>query len=195
LTTLAWLAIEAAGPDPYRHPVLEAALVLTDWDLNEITTLGMMVKPDRQRFRDWKADMPPEYTRRHTKNRLTSEVGMFGLTLMEVESALVDTFKAHGARGDFLLAGWDVDATRHTVTTSLRHVNRWLAAETFDVDQARRFHRTMGAVEAPARKQRFRALLDARAALDEARYYRELFGGPSAPHNSDDDEEDVMAPA
>jgi hypothetical protein len=98
LTTLAWLAIEAAGPDPYRHPVLEAALVLTDWDLNEITTLGMMVKPDRQRFRDWKADMPAEYTRRHTKNRLTSEVGMFGLTLMEVESALVDTFKARGRR-------------------------------------------------------------------------------------------------
>lgn len=179
-----WLDLETTGTDPALDAIIEVAAVLTDADLNELSTFRALVRPTRSA---WDRLHGNEVVRTmHTTSGLIADLGADAPsnaelpTASSVESAMLEWLDSAGVgTGRLELAG---SGTGHLDRPFLDEVMPRVAAKlvfwSFDVGSLRRSHlRWAGRPLTHAFNRRaHRAVADINAHLAEARAFRDLFG-------------------
>ncbi|MGI6612233.1 MAG: oligoribonuclease [Candidatus Nanosyncoccaceae bacterium] len=169
---LIWLDLEMTGLDPTTDKILELALVVTDWQLQETGTLELVVK------------QPTEFVKKCFQASFwqeQSEVAAAllaqnenGLPLEEVEDKIIQfvqqQFSVDNPSGDIILAGNTVRVDRAFVDEYLPRFAEYLHYRTLDVSSFKvLFDARYGKIFPKAEDHR--ALSDIRGSIAELKYF------------------------
>lgn len=176
---LCWVDLETIG-DTIGDPILEAAVVITDWKLRVIADAEVLIDSP-----DWMALLERNEAawKMHTRSGLVSDLlGGKGVPLRAAEQNLIDLLNSLGHIGGFAQAGYGVMWYRKVLTAHMPLLERWLhptrSLELADVRNfvarvcERRDLVPMVEDDAP-----HRALLDIHRELVELRHYQKIVQG------------------
>lgn len=177
---IVWIDLEMSGLDPDRERILEAAILITDGEL-EVIAEGpeLVIHQDDALL----AAMDTWNTEHHGASGLTERVRTSTLTESAAEAQLLAFVAEHCDEHTAPLAGNSVWQDRRFLVRYMPRLEAWLHYRLIDVstikELARRWHPDVLS-NAPAKRDAHRALDDIRESLEELRYYRRtLF--PAAP--------------
>jgi oligoribonuclease len=178
---LVWVDLETSGLSPTDDQILEIAIVITDWDLQEIAEpFSRVVRPAQGTNYNSECVVFPKMHRRviemHAKSGLLTAVGNTGDDdwTSVVESQARDYLADNGASG-----GPIAGASPHFDMSFLRyhmpHLAQCFDHRCFDVSTLVQAHR-MWIGSLPKDEPRHRALDDIRGSILRAREMRRLLG-------------------
>ncbi len=206
---LLWCDLQTSGPDAGHGGVLEAAFLVTDQDLVEVTEpIEFMVLPERAVLAgrtvigrnerggtDWMVDLDdpsdPTAVMHRTSGLADAWVGRFAAGTLSPAGGVAATVGAwldlydldwRNPARPLVLAGAGVDRFHRPWLPHLG-VDELVAGSSIDTSTVRRFLTHVARVHpaTAARRPTHRASPDLRAALDEARAVRDLLVGALAP--------------
>jgi oligoribonuclease len=176
---IVWIDLEMTGLDPERERILEAAVLITDSQLQVIAEGPDLVvhQPD-----ELLAAMDAWNTEHHGASGLTARSRASSVTEAEAERQLLDFVRAHCDPQTAPLAGNSVWQDRRFLARYMREFERYLHYRLIDVstikELARRWY-PQALAAAPIKRDAHRALEDIRESLAELRYYRQVvFAAP-----------------
>ncbi|QDU66374.1 oligoribonuclease [Engelhardtia mirabilis] len=176
---IVWIDLEMSGLDPEVERILEAAVLVTDGEL-EIIAEGpeLVVHQDDALL----AAMDAWNTEHHGASGLTERVRQSTVSEQAAEDQLLAFIAEHCDPNTAPLAGNSVWQDRRFLTKYMGRLESYLHYRLIDVstikELARRWHPDVFAA-APAKREAHRALDDIRESLEELRYYRRaLFDRP-----------------
>jgi oligoribonuclease len=173
-THLVWVDLEMSGLNPDTDRILEAALVVTDKDLNLVEEGPVLVVHQDDAVLD---AMDSWNKGTHGKSGLIDKVKASVLTEAEAERRLLDFMKQHVGERKSPMCGNSICQDRRFLA---RHMPQWEAYfhyRNLDVSTLKE----LAARWRPELKDGFKkanshtALADIQESIDELRYYREHF--------------------
>lgn len=168
---LVWIDLEMTGLDPARHVILEAAVIVTDGNLETIIEgPDLLLSATAEQL----AEMDQVVTEMHTKSGLLDRVGRATLTVAEAEQRMLD-FVTHHVPAPRMapLAGNSVHADRGFLERYMPALADHLHYRNVDVSSVKELaKRWYPDVDAFEKKTTHRALADIRESIEELTYYR-----------------------
>lgn len=191
-THILWLDLETTGVQSYSS-ILEIAVVVTDFDLNEKMRKSYVVNPDatayerdpyqrgRYQKRDWVREMPLTVVEMHAQSRLLRAVESSITALGEAEADLIPLIKkACGKKAVFPIplggsgvSHFDLQVIKAQMPLLAALLTYW----TIDVGNVRRFAARLAGVEFERGTVEHRAMADVDQSIEEAKRLRTLIGG------------------
>ena len=176
---LVWIDCEMTGLDLSADALIEAAALVTDFDLNVLGEgVDLVVKPSAEAL-----DQMGDFVRAmHEKSGLLNELDG-GLTLAEAEQQVLAYVKEHcpdSSRPP--LAGNTVATDRAFLSRDMPELEGFLHYRIVDVSSIKELSRRWfprAYYNSPAKSGNHRALADIRESIEELRYYREAVFVPS----------------
>lgn len=178
---LCWIDLETTGLNPYKHRILEIAMIVTSDDLETIhgTATALITKP-------WNSPIDPFVQKMHEESGLWKDLSTQPTeTVWTAELRLVRMIKNWGVEPNTIpLAGETVHFDRKMLASQMPTLEAYFHYRNFDM----RSIKTAAQLWSPWRPQPpkeitdHRALLDILATIEVAKFYkRELFeqGAPS----------------
>ncbi len=171
---LVWVDMEMSGLNPATDVVLEAAILLTNKDL-EIVAEGpsLIIQQPAELFQK----MDSWNQNHHSKSGLWKSVLESKVTLKDAEDAIMDFLKAHISPRQSPLCGNSIAQDRMFLMRYMTEVNEYLHYRMIDVSTIKELVKRWypQGPAAPAKTNQHRALDDIRESVNELRYYREHF--------------------
>lgn len=169
---LVWIDFETSGLKPPGACPLEAAVAITDDDLNVLDHHSWLITP-----LDPPSNWPAKVQEMHTKNGLIRELQLFGgRGIPEVEAGMCDFVKNMEAIG-VPLAGSTVGFDRKFIEAFFPAFDQLLHYRSVDVSSikelAKRWYPNKELPTVPDEDKAHRSLPDVIASIDELRWYRE----------------------
>lgn len=144
---LFWIDLETSGTDEHADPILEAAWIITTrmHPFDELSHGSLVVEPDKNQWPMWRSRMDPFVLKMHSSNGLLDDIDQStwhssrGVTITDLQEAIVSHLSLHGNKGEYLIAGSGVSHfDRQMIKAQMPLVNEWLQYPSFDVGVLRR---------------------------------------------------------
>ena len=180
---LVWIDLEMSGLDPEECRILEAAVIITDGDLNELgDPLELIVhQPDEvlDAMDEWN-------TKQHGKSGLTKAVRDSRVSEDEAADLITAHVSAHCDPGQSPLCGNTVGHDKRFLIKYMPAVTDILHYRIVDVSSIKELaDRWYPETTTPKKGEAHRALDDIRESIAELRFYREnVFREPEPPSSS-----------
>ncbi len=171
---LVWMDLEMSGLDPETNRILEAAILVTDGQLEIIAEGPELVIHQPDALLD---GMDEWNTKHHGQSGLTARVRASTVTEADAQAQLVAFVAAHVPARGAPLAGTSIHQDRVFVQRYLPALAAHLHYRNVDVSTVKELVRRWypQAYEArPTKKGTHRALDDIRESVEELRYYRKV---------------------
>jgi oligoribonuclease len=177
---MVWIDLEMTGLDPDKERIIEAAVLLTDAELEVVAEGPELVIHQSDELL---AGMDAWNTSHHGDSGLTERVRQSTTSEADAQAQVLHFLKKHTKEHTAPLAGNSVWQDRRFLNRYMPAIDDWLHYRIVDVstikELARRWYPTQLA-QAPAKKNSHRALDDIRESISELAYYREhVFRAPS----------------
>lgn len=169
---LVWMDLEMTGLDPARERIIEAAVLLTDWDLEVVAEGPELVVHQSDEIL---AAMDPWNAAHHGASGLTERVRQSKIYEAEAERRILDFLVEHVPPKRAPLAGNSVWQDRRFLDRYWPSVDRHLHYRIVDVSSVKELVRHWQPEvfqAAPAKKETHRALDDIRESIAELAFYR-----------------------
>ena len=171
---LCWLDMEMTGLNPEHDRIIEAAVVITDADLN---ILAQSESYAIHQSDELLKSMDAWNTSTHERTGLTQRVKDSALSEAEVEQRLLDFVAQWIPQGTSPLCGNTVHQDRRFMQRYMPKLEAWFHYRNLDVstlkELARRWH--PAAYKSFSKKGSHRALDDILESIEELRHYRQTF--------------------
>lgn len=175
---LVWMDLEMTSiEDATKDQIIEAAVVLTDKDLNVVAEgPDIIIHADKAQF----FGIPESAHELHTKNGLIESTTKSTVTLNDAEGQILTFLSEHVAPQSSPLCGNSIHMDRHFLRHQMPMVEEYLFYRCIDVSTIKELARRWAPhvyEEAKARKgeSAHRAKDDILASIDELRFYRTAF--------------------
>ena len=174
---MVWIDLEMTGLDPGRDVIIEAAVLITDAELNIIAD-----GPDLaiNRTREELSVMNGWNRRTHHGSGLIKRVKASEVTIEQAEQEILEFVQQWTIEGKSPLCGNSVHQDRRFLHGEMPKLIDWLNYRIVDVstikELAKRWYPQM---EPFVKQERHRALDDIRESIDELRWYRQQIFKPS----------------
>ncbi len=169
---IVWVDLEMTGLDPEHDRILEAAVLITDAELNEVAEGPRVVVHQPEPVL---AAMDAWCQEHHARSGLLAAVRTSRTTLERAEEELLDFVRRHVPERACPLGGNSVHQDRAFLRRHMPRLERWLHYRNVDVstlkELVRRWYPEAYATR-PPKGEAHRALQDIRESLEELRYYR-----------------------
>ena len=175
---LVWIDLEMTGLDPNRDVIIEAAVLITDGELNIIAD-----GPDLAiRRSDDELSVMNDWNRRtHHGSGLIKRVKTSDVAIEQAEEQILDFVRAWTVEGKSPLCGNSVHQDRRFLYGEMPTLIDWLNYRIVDVSTIKELAaRWYPEMEPFVKQERHRALDDIRESIDELRWYRQQIFKPSA---------------
>ncbi len=174
---LVWIDLEMTGLDPARDVIIEAAVLITDGDLN-IVAHGPEIAIHRS---DEALSVMNAWNRRtHHGSGLIKRVKASTVTVEQAEAAILEFVQCWTLRRSAPLCGNTVHQDKRFLYNEMPTLADWMHYRIIDVstvkELARRWH---PGHERFVKQERHRAMDDIRESIDELRWYREQIFQPA----------------
>lgn len=177
---LAWVDFETTGftdllnQAVYSHKVLELALVITDFDLQLIDRLNLVIHHDLSDVLPLCDDV---VLKMHSANGLFDEVSQSTTSLREAEIQAIAMLKKHGVgptECQSPISGNGIHFDRNFMAVHMPKLHDQFRYRNLDISSVKEFINTIMPGMEPIKKLAHRAMADVEETLAEARYYRAL---------------------
>lgn len=169
---LVWVDLEMTGLDVQKETIMEAAVLITDSELNMVAEgPNIILKVDNDlldNMNDWCKD-------HHGKSGLTDKCRSSKITLSAGEDQLLQFIAQHTEKGKAPLAGNSVHADKRFLDKYMPKLMKHLHYRIVDVSTVKELCRRWYPEDftgAPSKKLSHRALDDIRESIEELKYYR-----------------------
>ncbi len=169
---IVWIDLEMTGLDLERDRILEAAVLITDAELNEVAEGPRLVIHQPEEVL---AAMDAWCQEHHGQSGLLRDVRASRLSTREAEAALLEFVRRHAPEGACPLGGNSVHQDRAFLRRHMPRLHRWLHYRNVDVSTLKELVRRwypQAYAGRPPKGEAHRALQDIRESLAELRYYR-----------------------
>jgi len=168
---LIWIDLEMTGLDPERDVIIEAAVLVTDGDLNVVAD-GPEIAIHRSAE---ELSVMNEWNRRtHHGSGLIKRVRASDVTVEQAEAEILEFVQQWTVEGKSPLCGNSVHQDKRFLYREMPTLVEWLHYRFIDVstvkELARRWYPDL---EKFAKQERHRALEDIRESIAELRWYRQ----------------------
>ena len=173
---LVWIDLEMTGLDPGRDVIIEAAVLITDGDLNIIAD-----GPDLAIHRSDEAlSVMNAWNRRtHHGSGLIKRVKASDVTIEQAEAEILEFVQQWTIEGKSPLCGNSVHQDRRFLYGEMPKLIDWLNYRIVDVSTVKELaNRWYPGLEEFVKQERHRALEDIRESIDELRWYRQQIFKP-----------------
>ncbi len=174
---LVWIDLEMTGLDPTRDVIIEAAVLITDPELNIIAH-----GPDLAIHRSDAELSVMNAWNRHTHHRsgLIQRVKASEVTIAQAEAEILEFVQQWTAKQQAPLCGNSVHQDRRFLYGEMPRLIDWLDYRIIDVSTIKELaKRWYPDLEAFVKQDRHRALEDIRESIAELRWYREQVFRPA----------------
>lgn len=174
---LVWIDLEMTGLDPARDVIIEAAVLITDSELNIIAD-----GPDIaiHRSEDQLRVMNAWNRRTHHGSGLIKRVRASDVTIDQAEEQVLEFVQAWTVEGQAPLCGNSVHQDRRFLYEEMPRLIDWLNYRIVDVSTVKELAtRWYPELEPFVKQERHRALDDIRESIDELRWYRQQIFKPA----------------
>lgn len=174
---LVWIDLEMTGLDPARDVIIEAAVLITDSELNIIAD-----GPDLaiHRSEDELSVMNAWNRRTHHGSGLIKRVRASDVTIDQAEEQVLEFVQAWTVEGRAPLCGNSVHQDRRFLHAEMPRLVDWLNYRIVDVSTVKELaNRWYAEMEPFVKQERHRALDDIRESIDELRWYRQQIFKPA----------------
>ena len=167
---LVWVDLEMSGLDPKQHHILEAAVVITDGELEVIAEGPNLIIHQHQDVLD---AMDEWCTTHHAQSGLTAAVQASQISLAQAEAQLLAFITQHCPSGASPLCGNSIGQDRRFLVEYMPALDAHLHYRIVDVSSIKELaRRWYPEVSAPPKKESHRALDDILESIEELRFYR-----------------------
>ncbi len=174
---LVWIDLEMTGLDPERDVVIEAAVLITDSELNIVAD-----GPDLAIHRsEEELSVMNDWNRRtHHGSGLIKRVRASDLTIEQAEAEILEFVRQWTVEGESPLCGNSVHQDKRFLYREMPKLVDWLHYRIVDVSTVKELaKRWYPELEKFAKQERHRALDDIRESIDELRWYRQQIFKPA----------------
>ncbi len=174
---LVWIDLEMTGLDPDRDVIIEAAVLITDGDLNIIAD-----GPDFAIHRsDEELSVMNDWNRKtHHGSGLIKRVKESEVTIEQAEAAVLEFVQQWTVERESPLCGNSVHQDKRFLYREMPMLVDWLHYRIIDVSTVKELAaRWYPDLEKFVKQERHRALDDIRESIDELRWYREQVFKPT----------------
>ncbi|MDE2893159.1 MAG: oligoribonuclease [Chloroflexota bacterium] len=174
---MVWIDLEMTGLDPGRDVIIEAAVLITDSEL-EIIANG----PDIaiRRSEDELSVMNAWNRRTHHQSGLVKRVRASDVTIDAAEEQILEFVREWTIEGMAPLCGNSVHQDRRFLYGEMPKLIDWVSYRIIDVSTVKELAtRWYPEMEPFVKQERHRALDDIRESIDELRWYRQQIFKPS----------------
>ncbi|MCH9704808.1 MAG: oligoribonuclease [Proteobacteria bacterium] len=169
-----WIDLEMSGLDPQRDVILEAAIIITDWQLNTVLEVDPWVIHQPDAILD---NMDSWNTRTHTKSGLIERCRKGTDDVASVERRIIKMLKKHVPKQASPMCGNSICQDRRFMANYMPDLEAYFHYRNFDVSAFKIATQIYYPQVAQAIKSQkpsaHQALDDVRASINEMRYYRE----------------------
>jgi oligoribonuclease len=173
---LAWVDLETSGftelrkKAVYDHKILEIGIIVTDYDLNPVAKLNLVVNHNLSDVLPLCDDV---VLKMHQDNGLFDDVQKSALTQEQAEEAAIAFLIEHGVgRKHSPLCGNGIHFDREFIEVHLPKLDDHLHYRNLDISAIKEFINTIAPGLEPKKKRAHRAMDDIVESLAEARHYR-----------------------
>ena len=174
---LVWIDLEMTGLDPARDVIIEAAVLITDGELNIIAD-----GPDFAIHRtDAELSVMNAWNRQtHHGSGLIKRVKASDVTIGQAEEQILEFVRDWTVEGKSPLCGNSVHQDRRFLYGEMPRLIEWLSYRIVDVSTIKELAlRWYPEMEPFVKQERHRALDDIRESIDELRWYRQQLFKPA----------------
>lgn len=173
---MVWIDLEMTGLDPARDVIIEAAVLITDSELDVIAD-GPDIAVQRS---DEELSVMNAWNRRtHHGSGLIKRVKASEVTIQQAEDEIVAFVQQWTAKGKAPLCGNSVHQDRRFLYEEMPRLIDWLNYRIVDVSTVKELAtRWYPNLEPFVKQERHRALDDIRESIDELRWYRQQIFKP-----------------
>lgn len=181
-----WIDCEMTGLDLEKDALIEVAVLVTDFDLNQIGDgIDVLIKPEQSaldQMNDFVRDM-------HTRSGLLEELEQ-GLTMREAEQQVLEYVRKHAPEaGKWPLGGNSVATDKAFLVRDMPELMDHLHYRLIDVSSVKELAKRWyprAYYNAPKKDGGHRALADITESIAELRYYREAVFVPAPGPSTDE---------
>ena len=168
---LIWIDLEMTGLDPDHDVIIEAAVLITDADLNIIADGPDLAihrsDPELSVMNDWNR-------RTHHGSGLIKRVKSSDVTIEQAEAEILEFVQQWTLEGKSPLCGNSVHQDKRFLYREMPRLVDWLHYRIIDVSTVKELAtRWYPDLEQFVKQERHRALDDIRESIDELRWYRQ----------------------
>ncbi len=173
---LVWLDLEMTGLIPEKDTILEAAIVITDSDLNILEeSLNLTVYHTNQQLESMSAWCIDQ----HGRSGLTKRVSESQYNLQDVETILLDLVTKYTPQNVAPLCGNSIHQDRLFLRKYMPRLTKYLHYRNIDVSSFRQvLQRWDSAFKPYVKEHKHTALEDTKESIAELAYYKEHYFSP-----------------
>ena len=174
---LVWIDLEMTGLDPGRDVIIEAAVLITDPELNIIAD-----GPDFaiQRTKEELSVMNAWNRRTHHGSGLIKRVNASEVSIEQAQAEIVEFVQQWTEKGNAPLCGNSVHQDKRFLYLEMPRLVDWLNYRIVDVSTVKELaKRWYPDLEKFVKQEQHRAMDDIRESIDELRWYREKIFRPT----------------
>ncbi|MES2504326.1 MAG: oligoribonuclease [Myxococcota bacterium] len=165
---LVWIDLEMTGLDENTCAIVQAAMVITDLQLNEIASIDMTIwQPDSVL-----AGMVPFVKNMHTHNGLLKKVRASEVSLQDAERKLMEVLTQHVVYQRGFLAGNSIYMDRLFLRKYMPALEGYLHYRQVDVSSIKILCQEWLKTQAPKKESTHTALDDIQQSIEELKYFR-----------------------
>lgn|SRR3989338_6209746 len=164
-----WIDLEMTGLDEKHCVILQAAMIITDSNLNEIACVDATIWQPESAL----ASMSPIVKDMHTKNGLLKKVRVSDLSLEEVEQQFMGILSEHVAYQKGYLSGNSIYMDRLFLRKHMPSIESYLHYRQLDVSSIKILAQEWFKLKAPKKPSTHTALEDIRQSIEELKFFKD----------------------
>lgn len=166
---LVWMDLEMTGLDEKTCVILQAAMIITDGNLNEISCMDTTIwQPESALL-----NMAPIVKEMHTKNGLLKKVRMSEVSLEQAEEQFMQVLSEHVAYQRGYLAGNSIYMDRNFMRHHMPIISGYLHYRQLDISSIKILAQEWYKLKAPKKPSTHTALEDIRQSIEELKFFRD----------------------
>lgn len=163
-----WIDLEMTGLNEDTCVILQAAMIITDSNLNEIASIDATIwQPEAALL-----NMVPVVKDMHTKNGLLKKVRSSELSLAEVEQQFMKVLSEHVAFQKGYLAGNSIYMDRNFLRRYMPSIDTYLNYRQLDVSSVKILANEWCKLKAPKKPSTHTALEDIKQSIEELKFFK-----------------------
>ena len=163
-----WIDLEMTGLNEDTCVILQAAMIITDSNLNEIASIDATIwQPEAALL-----NMVPVVKDMHTKNGLLKKVRSSELSLAEVEQQFMKILSEHVTYQKGYLAGNSIYMDRNFLRRYMPSIDTYLNYRQLDVSSVKILANEWCKLKAPKKPSTHTALEDIKQSIEELKFFK-----------------------
>lgn len=164
-----WIDLEMTGLDEKTCVILQAAMIITDSNLNQIASLETTIwQPEAALL-----NMVPVVKNMHTKNGLLKQVRSSEVSLDEAEQQMMKVLSEHVAYQKGYIAGNSIYMDRKFLRAHMPSIDGYLHYRQLDVSSIKILALEWFKLKAPKKPSTHTALEDIKQSIEELKFFRD----------------------